>query len=470
MTVKLRSGDLRKCTLFHVKTSKLKKMDKNSTLTGKLIMTLAIFTLLSSFSANAGTGKPKAPTFKFSNPILVSGIAGQIGAKYFFKNVYNNKDAVIRIENIVGGAVLKDMDNTTTGYPDAWQPTVGGPGAFGTFYIKWDVEFDSAGVPYVFSLIDLSAADVDGDNVRVRELSGIVGSNINYSLPDSTIPSLLTLSSIKNIDNPWGTDDDDSVFMALGPVANRAGIDTLALDVRVDYSFANRSSFQIYTGAQVDNNGNTGGIATDRFHSIYFGDLTGRYSVLAVKCQKFDAIWKNDAVNLNWTMSSDVTGSHFEIERSFDQTNFSTTGIVLGSQSVKNGAYQFAFTDKGKEIFNHNIIYYRLKQVDNKGHYNYSVVITVRISNNNNQKIAVQVMPNPYMDKLNVNFESQTGGKAEIRMISASGTVAKILAANINKGLNNLQLQDLSNQLPGMYVINIVVNGQSIGSQKIVKN
>ena len=362
------------------------------------------------------------------------------------------------------------MDNTSTGYPDAWQPTVGGPGTFGMSYIKWDVEFDSAGVPYVFSLLDLSAADVDGDNVRVRELSGIVGSNINYDLPDSIIPSLLTLSSLKDTDNRWGTDDDDSVFMALGPVANRAGIDTLALDVRIDYTFTNRSSFQIYTGSQIDNNGNTGGIATDRFHSIYFGDLIGGYSVLAVKCQNFNAMWKNDAVNLNWTMSSDVTNSHFEIERSFDQTNFSKTGIVLGSQSVNKGAYQFAFTDKDKEISNHNIIYYRLKQVDNNGNYDYSVVKTVRISNNNNQKIAVQVMPNPYMDKLNVNFESQTSGKAEIRMISASGTLVKISAANINKGFNNLQLQDLSNQLPGMYVVNIVVNGQSIGSQKIIKN
>ena len=132
---------------------------------------------------------PKAPKFKFSNPTLVSGTAGQIGAKYFFQNVYNNKDAYITIENIVGGAVLKDIDNTTTGYSDAWQPTVGGPGTYGISYIKWDVEFDSADVPYVFSLLDLSAVDVDGDNARVRELSGIVGSNINYSLPDSIIPS-----------------------------------------------------------------------------------------------------------------------------------------------------------------------------------------------------------------------------------------------------------------------------------------
>ena len=86
------------------------------------------------------------------------------------------------------------------------------------------------------------------------------------------------------------------------------------------------------------------------------------------------------------------------------------------------------------------------------------------------QKIAVQVMPNPYMDKLNVNFESKNSGKAEIRMISASGTLVKKLESSINKGSNSLQLQDLSSQLPGMYVVNIIVDGQSIGSQKIIKN
>src|SRR5664279_2408713 len=341
-------------------------MNKNSTLTGKLIMILATFTLLSSFSANAGNGHGNGnpPKFKFSNPTLVSGTDGQIGAKYFFKNVYNNKDAYITIENIVGGAVLKDIDNTSTGYPDAWQPTVGGPGTYGISYIKWDVEFDSANVPYVFSLLDLSAVDVDGDNARVRELSGIVGSNINYSLPDSIIPTLLTLSSTRDIDNRWGTDDDDSVFMALGPVANRVGIDTLALDVRIDYTFSNHSSFQIYTGSEVDSNGNTGGIATDRFHSIYFGDLTGRYSVLPVTYQSFNAVLNNTTVNLNWATSIEISNDHFEVERSFDEVNFSTIAFVLGAQSENKGANQYSFTDKDSRIANHNIIYYRLKQVD----------------------------------------------------------------------------------------------------------
>ena len=79
-------------------------------------------------------------------------------------------------------------------------------------------------------------------------------------------------------------------------------------------------------------------------------------------------------------------------------------------------------------------------------------------------------MPNPYMDKLTVNFDSKSSGKAEIQMISASGTMVKKTESAINKGFNNIQLQDLSAQIPGMYVVNIVVNGESIGTQKIIKN
>ena len=128
---------------------------------------------------------------------------------------------------------------------------------------------------------------------------------------------MLTLSSTKNTDNVWGTDNADSVFMALGPVTNRAGIDTLALDVRIDYSFANRSSFQIYTGSQVE--GTSGALATDRFHSIYFGDLTGGvYSVLPVTYQSFTAVINKNTVNLNWATSMEISSDHFEVERSFD--------------------------------------------------------------------------------------------------------------------------------------------------------
>ncbi|HSQ44495.1 MAG TPA: T9SS type A sorting domain-containing protein [Ginsengibacter sp.] len=438
-------------------------MNKIPTFVGKYLIILTTLTFLSSL-----TNAQITPKLKFRNPVLISGTAGQIGATYKFSNVINNIDAYIKIENIVNGAVLKNIDESSLGYADAWQPTVGGPGTYGSSYIKWDVKFDSAGTPYKFSTLNASAIDVDGDNVRVREFVSVNGQS-DYNIP-TQIPSLLTLSTTKDTDNIVGTDANDSNLNALGPVINRNGIDTLSQDVRINFNFTNKSEFKIYTGSQVDNNGNTGAIATDRYHCIYFANITGIYGVLPVTYESFNAVFNNNAVNLNWTTSSDINNDHFEIEKSFDQPDFSTTAFVLGSQSENNGIAQYSFIDKDKEISNHTVVYYRLKQVDINEHISYSAIKMVRIINTADQKIAVQVMPNPYLDKINVNFESNNSGKAELRMMSLTGMLIKKSESTINKGINSIKLQDLSSQLPGMYVINIIVNGQSIGSQKIIKN
>ena len=63
-----------------------------------------------------------------------------------------------------------------------------------------------------------------------------------------------------------------------------------------------------------------------------------------------------------------------EVERSFDQNNFSTAAFILGAQSSNNDLSQYSFTDEAKGIMNHNIIYYRLKQVDINGSFSYSSI------------------------------------------------------------------------------------------------
>ena len=184
----------------------------------------------------------------------------------------------------------------------------------------------------------------------------------------------------------------------------------------------------------------------------------------------FKAVLNNNIVNLYWTADAETNNNYFEVERSFDQANFSTVGLVAGPQLVSNGKNQYSFKDNDNDILKHNVIYYRLKQVDLNNNYTLSVVQMVRVNNINKANLVMQAMPNPYMDKLSVDFDSKNAGSAEIRMISISGTIVKKIETTITKGLNNVQLRDLSSQLPGMYVINIVVNGVSIGSQEIIKN
>jgi hypothetical protein len=84
-------------------------------------------------------------------------------------------------------------------------------------------------------------------------------------------------------------------------------------------------------------------------------------------------------------------------------------------------------------------------------------------------KAFVRISPNPYMDKLNVNFVSDASGNGEVRLISASGNLIKISSSPITKGYNNIQLQDLNSQAPGLYIANIIINGKAVASLKVVK-
>ena len=198
-------------------------------------------------------------------------------------------------------------------------------------------------------------------------------------------------------------------------------------------------------------------------------DITGRtFNLLPVTYRTFDATLNNNTVNLSWITGAESKNDRFEVERSFDQTNFSTVGIILGAQSNNGISYHYSFTDGAEELMNHTVIYYRLKQVDTNKKITYSVMRIVRI-NTLVTKAFVQVSPNPYMDKLNVNFVSDASGKAEVRLISASGNLVRITASTITKGYNNIQLQDLQSQAPGLYIANIIINGKVVTSLKVLK-
>src|SRR5689334_18117048 len=65
-----------------------------------------------------------SPSMVFADPTLIGGRSGRIGAIYKFSNVAVGVDATIEVINLVGGAGLNQMDNTTQGYYNAWQPYV----------------------------------------------------------------------------------------------------------------------------------------------------------------------------------------------------------------------------------------------------------------------------------------------------------------------------------------------------------
>lgn len=93
----------------------------------------------------------------------------------------------------------------------------------------------------------------------------------------------------------------------------------------------------------------------------------------------FDAAINSNKVELNWLPEQQMTeNSYFEIERSFDMTEYKTVATVLDGMSVDGSSKLYKY--KGNtEAKGQNIVYYRIKQVNADNRIVYSNVIAVMI-------------------------------------------------------------------------------------------
>ena len=81
----------------------------------------------------------------------------------------------------------------------------------------------------------------------------------------------------------------------------------------------------------------------------------------------------------------------------------------------------------------------------------------------------MKTSPNPFTEKISVQFNSNHNGNAEIRIASIAGTILLNKQIAINKGNNNLYIDGLASLTPGVYVARLIVNGEVIDTKKIIK-
>ncbi|MFY0673382.1 MAG: hypothetical protein JXQ87_08250 [Bacteroidia bacterium] len=127
---------------------------------------------------------------------------------------------------------------------------------------------------------------------------------------------------------------------------------------------------------------------------FYFGvGSTG--SALPVEFTYFNAQWQTEGETaiLNWQTAMEENNSHFEIERSFDGQVWEQIGSVAGQGTTfETSDYQFVDESLVSKVQNlksqglwtsdlgHETVFYRLKQVDYNGEFDYSPIETLNCS------------------------------------------------------------------------------------------
>lgn len=183
------------------------------------------------------------------------------------------------------------------------------------------------------------------------------------------------------------------------------------------------------------------------------GDATLPVELLSFKGRHDDG-W----VSLTWSTASEVDNEGFIIEQSLNGVNFEANGFVQGrgnSESREDYSYRLKAT--------HEIGYYRLKQVDFDGQYEYSPII--RIANSPHAALKVEIYPNPTSD-----FIQLSGPANERYMVMLNGLSGKSILEIENVDL--LEARDLINLvLPsldrGFYLLSFS-NGMDLTTTRLV--
>lgn len=183
------------------------------------------------------------------------------------------------------------------------------------------------------------------------------------------------------------------------------------------------------------------------------GDLNA-VSQLPVELISFDAKVVEQFVQISWITATETNNSHFEIERSNDGVIYETIGIVDGNGTTFEEQY-YDFEDNNVSEGRN---YYRLKQIDLDGQFEYSEVIVVDFST----KLSVAIAPNPITQNSRLNIQISRYENVDLIIFDMTG---KVMKAYRNIDENGIYINGLSS---GMYIYQIQQQQKLIKTDRLV--
>ncbi len=182
--------------------------------------------------------------------------------------------------------------------------------------------------------------------------------------------------------------------------------------------------------------------------------------MLPVELVFFKATKQDEFTRLTWATATETNNSHFEIQRSADAREWKALGEVKGAGTTQK-PQQYEFTDVRPPA---GLSYYRLRQVDFDGQYEYSPVVAV---SRKGEGYSFAVFPNPASDRLQAVLPPGREG-AVVELYNGQGQRIRQQQLLSDSGREEVRLTGL---LPGLYYLFILDGkGRQLGVQRFVKD
>ncbi len=174
---------------------------------------------------------------------------------------------------------------------------------------------------------------------------------------------------------------------------------------------------------------------------------------IPVELTSFTARANDGVVYLDWTTATEQNNQGFEVQRSTTD-QFTTIGFVNGygtTTEIRN--YSFTDTDVQPGTY-----YYRLKQVDYDGTFEYLDVVQVDVATPVNFTLE-QNYPNPFNPSTIITFSLAVDSKVSLKVFDVLGQeVTKLITTNMTAGLHEVNF-DAVNLNSGVYFYRLDATG-----------
>lgn len=216
---------------------------------------------------------------------------------------------------------------------------------------------------------------------------------------DSTRLSFFTMNDTLAADPIWAKDGKS--LYAIGRINDTMGIYQVTTDGSGKYT-------RVYTFED------TSGVVADYWLGLTDSVATG---ILPVQLLNFTGTNLGKAVQLNWRTAQEINSDYFNVERSVDGRHFNYIGKVAAAGN-SSSTQDYGYTDYAVPAPVNKNIYYRLKQVDKDGHYEYSSVVSINIE----KVTAMAVYPNPCKGIFNL-VTGEVNQKLDVQVYDATGRI-----------------------------------------------